>query len=647
MYILQVVPITKSIDTELLTYFSAKKAPMGSLVTVPLRKKEIIAIVIQTESVVNMKTQLRGASYQIRNVRTVHETQIFSPAFLRMAETIKNFYAETSGRIIGQIIPSFILKNLEEWSTSIRNEQTKNTYNQLLLQRSRIDRISYFKTLIRESRVSKDSLHIICPTVQSCDDLYHHIQKNNDHVFVMHSKTPKRRIKEDYEKVTSSQSPTVVISTPGFIDTKQYNLSTIIIEQESSRHYFFFKLVATADVVIQNYAKESGCTLVWSDTILRPETYYLHSNTGAELIEPFTTKVFKKNDLVVINQHETNPNKISDTERIKEIEKKNTFQILHPQTIEYITKGIKKNEKIFLFVHKKSLAPNISCNDCGNLARSPDSGIPYALYERRNSKTSERERIYICSMTGESIPAFDTCQFCNSWNMVQLGIGVQRVHDELVKMFPNVAARILDNDHTKTQKQLRELLSEYSHTNESMIVIGTQKAVSYLPDYDRAIIVSMDSYFNRMSYNTHPEVLNLVAAIAENSEQGIILQSRNVTIETLPILDNGLYMPYIKNELALRQEFGYSPFQTTCVIKKTVSKNDAKKTYQFLAKELVDFEPDIISHPTTKKTMVQIVAIMRLSSEQWSENYQDPKLNSILTGFDRRTDILFNPQTIL
>lgn len=84
MQLLQVIPITQSIDTEVLTYFSVKVARPGQLVTVPLRKKHIKAIVLYAEPVVNMKIQLRGANYQIRNIIEVHDEQVFSPAFLRI-----------------------------------------------------------------------------------------------------------------------------------------------------------------------------------------------------------------------------------------------------------------------------------------------------------------------------------------------------------------------------------------------------------------------------------------------------------------------------------------------------------------------------------------------------------------------------------
>jgi primosomal protein N' len=150
MQIVQVIPITKSINSEVLTYFSVKEVALGKLVTVPLRKKEIKAIVVQSESVVNMKTQLRGANYQIRNVIEVHDSHVFSSAFLHTCNILKDFYVTSTGRMLNQVTPSFILKNIEEWHYPSQKKRSSKGFRQLLLQRGYYDRITYYKTMIRE-----------------------------------------------------------------------------------------------------------------------------------------------------------------------------------------------------------------------------------------------------------------------------------------------------------------------------------------------------------------------------------------------------------------------------------------------------------------------------------------------------------------
>src|SRR5690606_8021224 len=117
-----------------------KKVENGTLVTVPLRKKQIKAIVVNSFSVTDLKSQVKGAGYQLRNISEVHDVQIFSPAFLETTETIKNFYATTSGRVLNNVTPAILLKDLSELDRN--EEQRKSPSFQLrVLQRSLEERI--------------------------------------------------------------------------------------------------------------------------------------------------------------------------------------------------------------------------------------------------------------------------------------------------------------------------------------------------------------------------------------------------------------------------------------------------------------------------------------------------------------------------
>jgi primosomal protein N' len=650
MQILQVIPITQSITADTLTYFSAKDVTLGQLVTVPLRKSEITALVVSAEEVINMKSQLRGANYQIRNVIHIHEGHIFSPQFLKVSKRIKDFYVSSHGRILEKFTSSFILKNPEEYCHSENITATKSSFQNLLLQRDYSDRISFYKTLLREKQLRKKSLHIICPTIQSAESLFNELQKNNHQIFLLHSSLSLSKRKKTYSQIITEEKPTLLISTSLFIDTHQYNKDTIIIERESSEYYR--AMVAPfidARVFIQEYAQEAGLDCIWADSVLRPETWHLNNQKTTDIIEPLNKKIFKQDSLEMVYQHTKKPGRQTDKERFEELTKKDKkkFTILSEKSIQHIKEGIQNKEKIFIYSHKKSLAPNIVCNDCGNVARSAESGNPYSLYIKKNPTTKLKERIFIEPKTGESIPAFDICQFCDSWNLTQIGIGTERVFEEISQLFPKINVTIFDGAHAKTKKQIREITETFYAEGTAQILIGTQKAIPYLKNIDRTIISSLDSYFARMSYTIHPEVLSLISELIEKTKHPIILQSRNITEESLPVLKNGMYREYIENEITEREKFNYPPFSTLCIVKKTIPKEYAKKDYMLLNKMFNDYEPQIVVHPATKKNFVQLIIIIELKTSSWNMKHQDEKLWNILSAFDRKTEIRINPKDII
>ena len=647
MQILQVIPITKSITSEVLTYFSIKRTRPGQLVTVPLRKKEISAIIVSVEDVVDMKAQLRGAKYQIRNIIQAHDGYVFSPAFLSTCHTIKNFYATSTGRIIERFTPSFILKDLTQYIQK-KVPGSGSEFTNKILQRSSEDRIAFYKTLIREKFLRGESLHIICPTIQSCVRLFDELQKHNTNCITLHSNLTKKTTSQNYQILLSLDKPSLLVSTALYLDTPQHNKSTIIIEQESSEYYYSMNAPYTdARIFIEEYAKQSRSECIWADSVLRPETWHKHTETNTEIIEPLSKRIFKNNDIQIIDQHQKKPGRQTDEERIKELTEKKKFSFLSDQAREYIQQGLEKQENIFLFTYKKSLSPSIVCNDCGNLACSQTTGHPFSLYIQTHAKTKEKKRIFICNATGESIPAFDTCQFCNSWNLVSLGVGTEGVYQEIRESFPDSHIHIIDGNHTKTKKEIKEVLHDYTDNKISTIIIGTQRAIPLLETIDRSVIVSLDSYFGRMSHSTHAQILTLLTDITERTVGPTLLQSRNITQDSLPILSTGLYREYVEKEVQERKQFNYPPFSTLCVIKRSTLKSFAKKEYQQLESIFKEYNPQIMIYPGKTKTSVLLIIILELDPRVWNISHQDTKLWNILSSFDRKTEIHINPKDLL
>jgi primosomal protein N' len=647
MQILQVIPLTQSIHSEVLTYFSAKDVVPGQLVTAPLRKKEISAIVVSAESVVNMKTQLRGANYQIRNILKIHEGQVFSSEFLTTCNTLRHFYATTSGRIIEKFTPTFILKDLEKYAVA-RPLHAQKKFRNKLLQRSYPERITFYKTLIREKFLLKESLHIMCPTIQEAEDLFHEIKKNNKNCFLLHSSLGVKKRRETYSEITRSEIASVLISTGLFIDTHQTQKSTLVIERESSDHYYSIKApYMDTRVFIENYATHLGSECIWADSALRPETWNKHLDSTADLIEPFNKKIFTTDSFTVINQNIKKPGKQTDVERISELTESKKFSCISDEAIATIKESITNKERIFVFAHKKSLAPNIVCRDCGNIAQSTETGHPFSLYIKTHPTTKIRERIFVCNLTGESISAFDTCQFCQGWNMQTLGIGTEGVFQELQEKFPKTKIHILDSAHAHTKKHIKEIITDYENSKKAVIVVGTQMAIPHLSTIDTTIISSLDSYFSRMSHSIHPQLLSLLTKLKEKTKNTIVLQSRNITDSSLPILQNGLYRPYIDQELAERTKFNYPPFVTLCTIKRIVLKQQARKEFEQLSKIFSTYSPHILTHPAKSKLHVQFIIILELPISIWNTQEQDQKLFQILSGFDRKTEIRMNPKDLL
>ena len=82
------------------------------------------------------------------------------------------------------------------------------------------------------------------------------------------------------------------------------------------------KSLDDAERRLNEYAKNNNSECILADSVLRPESWYMHTVQNVELIEPFNKKIFKTDDLQIISQHTKKPGKLTDAERIAEVTKK-------------------------------------------------------------------------------------------------------------------------------------------------------------------------------------------------------------------------------------------------------------------------------------------------------------------------------------
>jgi len=122
MKIVSVIPITRGITKEELTYYTTEKVAPGDIVTVPLRKKNVPALVTSTNDVRTKKSALRKASYSVRKITSIHTKAPLSEAFISSVGTATTYFACTTGTLLNALVPKAIL------TQPIEQKNTKKTY---------------------------------------------------------------------------------------------------------------------------------------------------------------------------------------------------------------------------------------------------------------------------------------------------------------------------------------------------------------------------------------------------------------------------------------------------------------------------------------------------------------------------------------
>lgn len=650
MFLIEVIPIAKSVRVSTLSYFSLKEIQPGTLVSVPVRKKEHKAVVVAIRKLRDIKAEIKSADFQLRNVLNIYQEHLFSSEFFNMAVDCASFYAVEIGVMLDTLLLPTVTKRFEQFSKQTRKNidvvQTEISSGKHVLQQSYTDRLRYYKLRSREVLAHNKSLVIICPTIEACKTLYQHISKGiDDRCYVLHSGHTIKKLQTIHDGIKEDTTSCIIIATPRFLSWAPPSTTEFIIEQSSSDHYkHIVHPYIDFRYAIEKLADYYRATCTRADTIIDISTWHNIEDGTYILQEPSRKKVIDPGQLNLLQFHVGNE-KQTEEERIRELKHQSSgFHPLHYQALEVVKQGIQENKKIVIHVPKKGLARHMVCQDCGRLAMCDESQRPYSLYHKNNPKTGKKEAVYVCSTTAQQIPAFDVCQTCKGIRLKPMGITTGSIAKALEKDIPSSCIHIVDSNHCIKKSDQKKLLERWN-SEQAMVVVGTNMVLSLLDTWDESIMVSTHTLFSLMGYANEEKIVHLISAIQERCSGTTYIQDRTQQLGTLSILNNGLYEPFAKEQLAIRKQLNFPPYARLIKVSIPVKRTYLKQYYRDVKHTLIEYQPEILIRPYRKDT-VQLIVIIKLANCQWNFKYQDPKLSAFIQSQERTTRYEIDPDIL-
>ncbi len=595
MYIVTVIPIQKGFQRENLTYFSPTEIPLGSIVSIPLRSKTADAIVIDVESARDLKYDLKKADFQLKKIVSVKGSSPFSNSFFIACEKMKDYTVSNTGVIIKTLLPAVFLENVKDLKKIKKNEdevkerESENVkQDKLIFQALTPDRMSWYRTLIREAFAKKQSVFICVPTRFDIEQLKIELTKGiSQYVFSFHADLGKKNLINTYNSCINEPHPILIIGTGMFLSIPRHDIKTIIVEHENSDAYKQFNRpfidIRTFAEILSSVDK---IKLIFGDTLLRPDTLHRHDiGELGEVASPLFRLPQAERQMV-----------IDMKEQVDEKGAK-TFAVLSDTTQKMIAYAIEHNESVLLFTIRKGLAGVTVCHDCGSTLLCPTCATPVVLYgsKQRSATKIVNSRIFMCNKCGYKDTTEVRCGICQSWNLTPLGIGTDRVYEEVRRLFPNSKIIQMDKETVPTDKEARIAMVEF-YKNPGSILIGTEMVFSYInTEVTHSAIISLDGLLSIPSFNITQKILHIMEKLHEITKRNLIIQTR---IPENPILEhilNGNVLPLYREDLKERKQFGYPPFKRLIKITFTGSAPDTEKARSFIDRYLGGYEPQIFS----------------------------------------------------
>ncbi len=223
-----------------------------------------------------------------------------------------------------------------------------------------------------------------------------------------------------------------------------------------------------------------------------------------------------------------------------------------------IGERLEKGEQTILLQNRRGYAPVIECKTCGWSPACRDCSVTMTYHKARRHL-----RCHYCGRT-QRVPA--ACPECGAADLDLLGVGTQRVEEELAAVFP--AARLLrmDLDTTGRKDAHHKLLAQFGR-GEADILIGTQMVAKGL-DFPRVTLVGVinaDTGMLLPDFRAEERTFQLLTQVAGRAGRAdlrgeVILQTRNPKNPVLRFAREHDYLGYIETALPDRRRLSYPPF---------------------------------------------------------------------------------------
>lgn len=247
-----------------------------------------------------------------------------------------------------------------------------------------------------------------------------------------------------------------------------------------------------------------------------------------------------------------------------------------PVLLEAISARLLKNEQIILLLNRRGYSSFVTCKNCGYTFKCPNCDITLTYH-----KSSRTLRCHYC---GYGTKVYDTCPECHEKSINDLGVGTEKVEEELNKLFPESKILRMDFD-TTSRKGMHEKMIKAFKNHEYDILLGTQ-IVSKGLDFDNVTLVGVinaDTSLNIPDFRSSETTFSLLAQVAgragrSDKEGEVVIQTFNPEHYAIQYTKRYDYLGFYNKEMSIRRELKYPPYYYICYVK--ISGKDNKYIYE-------------------------------------------------------------------
>ena len=394
---------------------------------------------------------------------------------------------------------------------------------------------------------------------------------------------------------------------------------------------------------IEALARTHKQTLYLADSLLRTETLYRLDNHEIAEGTPFKWRSITTAKEALIDMR-TRTEPIDTPTQHTPDEPIPRFRVLSPELEALIAHNREDNSHLFIYTVRRGLSPTTVCADCETIVSCTNCSAPVVLHASKSVQTGGSKNFFMCHKCGERRNAMEVCVKCGSWRLTPLGIGIDRVAEEIHRLFPTVDIFKIDAEATSTDKRIASTLEQF-RAKPGSILLGTEMALLHLPEkVEHVAVASIDSLLALPDFRIQEKIMYTLIRLRAVADRSFLVQTRRPEEKIFEYGIKGNLSDFYRMTLDERKQFSYPPY--ALLIKLTIegTKESISKDMAACVEVLKPHDVDIFpAFTSTVRGKSIIHGLIKLTPRTWP----DPILVHKLHTLPLNVSVKVNPETLL
>lgn len=417
-----------------------------------------------------------------------------------------------------------------------------------------------------------------------------------------------------WQKIAKTEHPLVIIATNTFSLLPRSDIEIAIIERENGRGWISQRApYVDGRHALETIIRRHKQTLYLADSIVRIETLHRLDNHEISEASPFKWRSISsaKDTLVDMKQYKS-------SER--------NFRIISPELEALIQTNRDENTHLFILATRRGLSSSTVCDDCETIVTCKNCSAPVVLHTSKESG----KNFFMCHKCGERRSTEEVCVNCGSWRLTPLGIGIDRVAEELKTKFPGVDVAQIDADTTKTEADIAKAL-QFFYSKPGTILLGTETALLHLREsIEHVAVVSLDSLLALPDFRIQEKIMYILVRMRNLAIRNMLVQTRKPEEKVFEYALKGNLSDFYRGTLEERRQFKYPPF---AILIKITLEGDKKKIAEEMGVVQAQLQPHEIdifpAFTSTVRGKSVIHGLIKIDRTYWPDHTLIAKLRAL------------------